>query len=180
MERLKNFLYRKETYILYKYESIENIYSNALIRKVNFDIIDDALSFNSKSKIQKYRELLESGDVGYYAYLDNVCVHRSWYTKGPQIRRVIHNYFMTFYEDDIYIFNCATSEKAKGLNIYPSVLRYLCEENPNKNLYLIVSSKKPYAIRGVEKAGFRANKYLHYTCYFGVKKFREINAKESR
>jgi len=170
----KAFIYTKAEFSIYKNGHEVEVESPAIVKSVDNSNVNDILSFNSEQYVDIFKRFLDMGDKGYYAYLNGECVHRSWVKRGPQEIRFMRDYLIKLNEDDVYVHYCVTSEKARGMNIYPAVLSQICRDYQGKNIYLLVSNRKDYAIRGVEKAGFEKAKCVSFRRILGFTRIYEV------
>jgi len=130
--------------------------SPARIVPVEMSNVADVLGFQPCRYVDTFRRFLQQGDVGYYAYLDGVCCHRSWLQKGPKWISVNPFVQMKLKKNEGYIHYCETAPWARGKALYPSVLRRIVEDHRGlDNLFIAVESTNASSIRGVEKTGFR-------------------------
>ncbi len=161
IKRVYNFLtsriYVNETAILF--DNFKNVVqkSPAKIVQANYNNLVDILTFQNSRYIKIFKQFLDSGDKGYFAYLDSKCVHRSWIQFGekeislaPLIKRKIK-------QSEAYIHYCETAPEARGKNIYPDVLSRIINDfkDKYKNIYISTNIKNLTSRRGIEKAGFR-------------------------
>jgi sulfur relay (sulfurtransferase) complex TusBCD TusD component (DsrE family) len=142
--------------------------------RVNESNVSDILHFDEEDKADLFRSFIKNGDIGYYAYLDGKCVHRSWIRLGPMEVITAGNYKHILGKDDIYVHYCKTAIKARGLNAYPAVLRRICEDFIGKNVFLVTLGKKINANRSAKKAGFCVVKRIKFLNLFGFSWFKEI------
>jgi hypothetical protein len=54
----------------------------------------------------------------------------------------------------IHLCFCETIEDSRGKGYYPLLLSYIQNNNPTKELYMVVDENNHSSIRGIEKAGF--------------------------
>lgn len=154
----------RETFGIFKKAINTDIYSEATVVEVTNSNLEDVLDFNESYLLETFSNFLSQGDKGFYAYLENKCVHRSWVKFGPQRMQIFQNYSYDLGKDDIYIHYCATAEFARGKSVYPFVLQHICRKFPDKNVFLMALDRKKSARRGAEKAGFRKFLAVNY-CY---------------
>ena len=135
--------------------------SPARIVPVEMSNVADVLGFQPCRYVDTFRRFLQQGDVGYYAYLDGVCCHRSWLQKGPKWISVNPFVQMKLKKNEGYIHYCETAPWARGKALYPSVLRRIVEDHRGlDNLFIAVESTNASSIRGVEKTGFREREFV--------------------
>ena len=93
MQRIKRRIYTYDEVGIYHAHSVQCVDDKKDIKicHVNYDNINDALSFQSKQYIKCFKEFLDNGDIGYYAYLGGECVHRTW-TKSNGVA-AIHAFY---------------------------------------------------------------------------------------
>lgn len=126
------------------------------IALVNEQNLLDVLDFQPSRYVETFRSFLKQGDVGYYAYLDGKCCHRSWIQKGPKWISINPYVQMKLEKNEGYIHYCETAPWARGKAIYPSVLSRIAEDHKNlENIFIAVESENASSVRGVEKAGFK-------------------------
>jgi hypothetical protein len=96
-------------------------------------------------------------DTAYGGYLNANLVHMSWvytsreYAKEPFQRLVLN-------DGEVEIVNCFTSEKCRGLGIYPYVIQFLSHlyfENGATRVYMMAHHDNFPSQRGIIKAGLR-------------------------
>ena len=126
------------------------------IVKVDSANLADVLDFQSSHYVDTFRRFLQQGDVGYYAYLDGKCCHRSWLQKGPKWIAVNPYIQMKLGGNEGYIHYCETAPWARGKSVYPTVLSQIIDDHKDlDDIFIAVESENSPSIRGVEKAGFR-------------------------
>jgi len=104
------------------------------------------------------------GDIGYYGYINNNCIHRSWVKLNEQIVYPHWAYPMKLNKDEVFIHYCETTSKARGKNIYPHVFSNIIEKHQGKEVLISVNDKNIVSIKGVEKVGFRERESENSDC----------------
>jgi hypothetical protein len=171
-------LYSNETVILLKHQKRVHISSAAIIKDVTGDNVNDALHFQSPIQVRLFRRFLRHGDKGYYAYLGNKCVHRSWVVVSPQ-KVKLHKFFsLSLRPSDVFIHYCETAPEARGRNIFTAVLAHISETFSSKNIYIGVEETNRASISSIIKSGFVESGKVHILVRFGIKRIR-INATSS-
>ena len=128
--------------------------SRAEIRKVTPENVEDARSFQSDHLIEIFRGFLSNGDKGYYGYIDNKCVHRSWVKTAGQVVQPHWAYKYELLEDEAYIHYCETAPCARGLGIYPHVLSFITHDLFDQQISIAIDEKNTASIHGATKVGF--------------------------
>jgi len=167
----KSRIYINETAILFK--SFKNIIqtSPAKIVQANHNNLTDILIFQDPKYIGIFNKFLDSGDKGYFAYLNNKCVHRSWVQFGEK-EVEIHRFLKRKIEkDEAFIHYCETAPEARGKNIYPAVLSKIVTDLKDKyrNIYISTNIKNKASRRGIEKAGFVEIERIKIVVILGIK-----------
>lgn len=125
----------------------------ALVVEIN---VSDVLTFQPSHYVDTFLRFLKEGDVGYYAYLNGKCCHRSWVQKGPKWVAINPFVQMKLEKNEGFVHYCETAPWARGKGVYPAVLRRIAEDHKDlDNLFICVDSENTPSIRGVEKAGFK-------------------------
>ena len=57
-------------------------------------------------------------------------------------------------DNGIHICFCRTNPEDRGKGYYPTLLKTIIKNNPEKDFYMIVDSSNISSIKGIEKAGF--------------------------
>lgn len=143
--------------------------SAATIKSVTPENVTDASYFQSKGQIVTFKNLLKNGDRGYYAYLDNNCIHRSWVVLGAG-RVLLHKFYsIPITANEIFIQFCETAREARGKNIFPHVLSYIGEQYASKKILTSVVSKNVSSLRSMKKAGFETIALVKIKVILGIK-----------
>ena len=171
-DRLKPY---HDTIITWKFHETKNIETPAIICRVTNDNIDDALIYEPIEKVNRFRELLAQGDWGYYAYIDDQWVHRTWVTFGPKILPQMSRFaLIKLSQGDAFCYWGETSTAARGKNAQPAVLSQIAEDlkNKTKNIYTSTSMENKAVYRSVSKAGYVPIRETRVISFLGIKQER--------
>lgn len=148
-------IYINETLIVFAHKYEQNIHSEAVVQYATYNNLIDILDFQPKHYLEVFKKFLNCGDKGYFAYLNDKCVHRSW-TKTACQTVYLHRFLpMELKEYDVFIHWCETAEFARGKNVYPYVLSQIVKDFTNaKRIMISVNEDNNSSIRGILKAGF--------------------------
>ena len=106
-----------------------------------------------------YISLLTFGKVKIY-YVENdmgKIIHSSYL-----IRKNFKYPFLQ--KQDAVIGPCNTESSYRGKGIYPFVINYIANDNPELNLYMFIREEKVPSINGVRKAGYElCSEYISST-----------------
>lgn len=167
--------------ITFKFKEMKDVITPATICRVTNDNIDDALIYESPIKANTFRQFLKQGDWGYYAYIDNQWVHRSWVTFGPQTINQWNRFAsLKLNINDAGIRWCETSPMARGNNVYPAVMSQIARDisNNTDNIYGFTTSDNIASYNGLLKAGFVPVRETKVYSFWGIKYERIQNLSE--
>jgi RimJ/RimL family protein N-acetyltransferase len=143
--------------LTYVSNDIKDIDSPAKISVVDYLNYKDALVYEPQNKVEQFKKFLDSGDRGYYAYIDRKWAHRSWVTFGPKMVYRWHNFApLMLQEDEAYIHWCETVPFARGKNVYPKILSEILKDllKNYKKIYISTTIDNIASQKGILKAGF--------------------------
>lgn len=168
ISRLTTFRYG--TVMIFRHVQFHDLPCPAVIRRVNRDNMDDALHMEVPEKVAEFRALLQRGDAGYYAYLNEAVVHRSWVQFGPGIAQCELGVMFRLEAGDSYVHHSKTYPNARGQGIYMAVLSQISHDMrvEGRNVFIATVQSNPASIRGIEKAGFRLLRRVRSIICFGV------------
>jgi sulfur relay (sulfurtransferase) complex TusBCD TusD component (DsrE family) len=142
-------------------------------------MLPDILSFQDKKYLEIFKNFLDNGDRGFFAYLDGTCVHRTWVKLGPQEVKLHHFWKKQLLEDELFIHYCETAEEARGKSIYPAVLAKVVKDfKENYTIYISTALKNKASIKSIKKAGFKEKERKKITAFFGLKQIKTIQANQ--
>jgi hypothetical protein len=131
--------------------------------------VTDILSFQSQRKLDIVRDCMKQGDVGYLAYLNEKCVHRSFVSQGPR-RILLHKFIpMEIGANEIFIHLCETDPGARGQNIFAHVLVKIAEDFKEKKIWISANAENKSSLRSMEKAGFVPFEKKRIVVILGIK-----------
>lgn len=168
--RIKSFVfYFDQIYLLEKLNHIDLFgIDEVFIKRVNFENVDDAKSFQSEHYINCFKDFLKSGEIGYFAYLKDICVHRSWVQSSGNA--ILHSkYSIELKENECFIKWCETASSARGLGIYPFVLKKITDDFSDNRILISVNCKNIASLKGVKKAGFLIIQRISIIVILGIK-----------
>jgi ribosomal protein S18 acetylase RimI-like enzyme len=175
INKIRNKLYARKTYFLFEAGFLRDVPEPKFdIREVTQENLDDAAIFQSAEYLATFKKFLSQGDCGFYAYIDDQCIHRSWLVNSG----IIKPHWSLEYSlkpKQSYIHYCETSEAARGMGVYPEVLKYIRMNYKLADSFLInVESNNIPSIKGIEKAGFEKVREVKVRIFAGIKFNRTI------
>ncbi len=174
---LKIRIFLKETIIVYDLKNNQEQTSVATIKHATNENLKDVLYFQSQRYIDTFKNFLSLGDKGYFAYLQDKCIHRSWVKSNEQIVHPHWAYPYKLKENEVFIHYCETAPEARGKNIYPHVLSNIIKEHQDKDILISVNDENIASKKGVEKVGFRERERVKVLILLGMK-FIKVKSQE--
>ena len=107
-------------------------FSNANIRPTTKTNLTDILNFQPARYFLVFRNLLALGGQGYYAYLDNKCVYRSWVKLNEQGVYPHWAYPMKLQPNQHFFHYCETARKLGAQIFTPAVLSKIVDDYKDK------------------------------------------------
>lgn len=173
---IKKRLYFNKTFFLYKHNEHHALSSPASVKIATKNNIADVLTFQTFNKLREFERFIENGDIGYLAYMDGWCVHRSWVQKYPKQVELHFSLPYQLKENEMYIHYCETFDDYRGKNIYPHVLSTITKDFSEYDVLINVEQNNIPSIKGIEKAGFKKYKTFKVIGILGFTFKREIVA----
>ncbi|HWI50862.1 MAG TPA: GNAT family N-acetyltransferase [Symbiobacteriaceae bacterium] len=97
------------------------------------------------------------GDVCYGAWLNGVCVHHSWVTRGDTYIGETKSY-LAIGPDEAYIYDCFTAGECRGMGIFPAVLSHVASAlfgTGVTRVWIAVEEENRSSLKAIQKGGFR-------------------------
>lgn len=162
-------IFSRSTVLLLEWKEDKNPQSPVQIQEVTTANVADALGFQSQKQVQQFSHFLQKGDRGYYGYLDNACVHRSWVVSGPA-KVLVHKFYSIDLDTaEVFIQYCETAPAARGKNIFAHVLAYMAGKFTDKRVLTSVNLLNASSRRSMEKAGFIEVDRITITMILGIR-----------
>lgn len=162
-------LFSRSTVLLLEWKEGLNPTSEVQVLPVTLQNIKDALSFQTEKQVNHFSDFLSRGDRGFYGYLNNTCVHRSWVVRGPA-NVLLHKFFSIAIKDtEIFIQYCETAPAARGKNIFAYVLNHIVQNFSDKRVLTSVTLQNASSRRAMEKAGFKEIDRITITMIAGIR-----------
>ncbi|MBO0602550.1 hypothetical protein I2483_12860 [Sporosarcina sp. E16_3] len=158
-----------DSLIIFKMNRPTSISSPAIIKKADMGNLTDILYFQDEKYVPIFEGFLEKGDIGYFGYIDGVCIHRSWaiinegsiYNPHALVKNRLE-------KNEVYIHYCETAPIARGKNVYPLVISEVAKEFLDKDVLICVNKKNIPSIKGVNKAGFKPKHMIKVFSILGL------------
>jgi hypothetical protein len=162
-------IFSQGTVLLLEWKTNTHTRSTAEIKPITSENLKDARSFQSEKQIRLFARFLIRGHKGFYAYLDNACVHRSWVVTGPG-RVLLHKFFShDLKASEVFIQYCETAPSARGKNIFAHVLNEIAQAFSHQRVLTSVDVGNLPSRRSMEKAGFVEVERIKIMMILGVR-----------
>ncbi len=178
------YLSRKKLFITEKNQPVSHKKEQKAfqIREVSKDNLKDAEWFNTSEEINWFNNFLDSGYEGYYVYLENQCVHRTWIFNDSK-RSYLGDVFIYEIGENLMVTWSLTHKDYRRRNIYKQVLLFLRSRYFPKQILGVVDFNNKNSISAFLKSGFIPYKYFILFRFYKIKiwiqykKFEKINLK---
>lgn len=158
-----------DTVLLLERKKNTQAISVAQIKPVTPENVTDARSFQSEKQIRLFSRFLTRGNKGFYAYLNNTCVHRSWVVIAPG-KVSLHKFFsIDLKPSEVFIQYCETAHSARGKNIFAHVLSDIAHQFGDRRVLTSVDRDNSSSRRSMEKAGFAEVDRIRIMMILGVR-----------
>jgi len=162
-------IFSRNTVILLEWKENRSPTSGVEIREVTEKNVDDALVFQSHKQVKLFSDFLKRGDHGFYGYLNNFCVHRSWVVSGPAKVMLYKFFSMNINSSEVFIQYCETAPGVRGQNIFAHVLNHVANEFKEKRVLTSVDLHNASSRRSMEKAGFKEVDRIKIMMILGIR-----------
>ncbi|HPW65853.1 MAG TPA: hypothetical protein PLY32_03935 [Salinivirgaceae bacterium] len=138
------------------------------IRRVSYSNFEDTKRFCNDNQIKCFKEFLDKGYKGYFAYIDNLCVGRLWLFTNSD--RTYLNDFVLYKlrKNELYEAWVETDENYRGRGVYLALSTYALHENREYNVLATVKPDNRVSTAAHIKSGYHI-----YTKYLLIK-FKKI------
>lgn len=171
LKRIKRNIYTNQVILVlcHNQSKKSNIYLNGLkIEKITLSNINDASTFQSKNQIDYFKQLLNKGNIGFYAYVDDVCVNRNW----VQIKGIIN--ISPFIQEilldgDVYIHAVETDKNYRCKGIQTTLIKFIINEFYNKKVLIAIDKNNLSSLATVRKNNFEIIRKYYVLIFLGFK-----------
>ena len=152
---------RQKIYFIDDINELRDIYLNDDVRfsDITFDNVEHIKDFRSEKLITTFSEFLEDGQYGIYACMDSKVVGHAW-AKVCTTQNTKVNGYINIFQNEALIHFCNVCEKHRGQNIYPAMLKILCQRlfSEAKILRVLIDTEmdNKSSLRGIRKVGFKS------------------------
>ena len=166
--------YTRENLLIYAASEVPaTLQSSAVeVRCASRLLVQDLAWFHEPYELQVFHEFLTAGHLGYLAYVDGRCVHRSWYVPGPAR---IHEHWsqeLNIRTTDGFVHYCKTAQEARGMGVFPAVLARIATDHPMSRTTMAIAKDNAASWRAANKAGWTPVEEVRYSVSLGVRRQR--------
>jgi hypothetical protein len=168
-------IYSNDIIGLYEMKNRSQMISPSIvIKEVTPENVEDALAFQSNHQLQQFRSFLKEGDIGFYAYADDCCAHRSWVKKHPNKVEIHPLYSEPLQRDEVFVHFCETAPWARGKSIFTSVLNHIGNFFSDKRILICVEQSNYSSLRSIKKSGFVEIKRFQIIALLGIRIIKNL------
>lgn len=128
--------------------------NNLSVCRIQISNINDSISFNDEQTILKFKEFDKNGHLGYYCYLNDDCILRTWIFTKSDITFVGRNFIYELQSNEYFSGWSETKENSRGLGAFSYALNFIIHEQNNKRITAYVASDNIASLKGTKKIGF--------------------------
>lgn len=136
-------------------------------RTATHDDLPDLSYFHSAKELAVFAQFLQQGNVGYLAYLDGRCIHRSWYVPGPATVREHWSVPTAISADEGFVHYCKTDESARGAGAFSAVLTRIASDHRERRVRMVIARDNRASRRAAAKAGWVEVEEVMYSVILG-------------
>jgi len=168
-------VYSNEIICLFEMKQPREITVEGLtIKPVTTQNLGDAQSFQSQFQLRQFQRLMNEGNIGFYGYLDKVCIHRSWVITGPAQAKLHPLFSKKITEKESFIHYCETAPQARGKNIFTAVLSHIGRQFAGNKILISADQLNRSSIRSIKKSGFIECERIHLIIFFGIRLVKKL------
>lgn len=158
--------------VIYKHAVDRGCTAAVEIKRVDFDNVDDAITYEVPKTILRFKKFLRRGDWGYYAYREGEWAHRSWVALGPQTVKLWKKFLpLKLDEREVLIWNCETAEGVRGKDIFSAVLCRIVRDSKASNfnnIYIATTGDNLASQKAILKSGFKELEWKRVINFLGM------------
>lgn len=128
--------------------------NNLRVCRIEDNNVYDSISFNDKQTILKFKEFDEKGHLGYYCYLNNECILRTWIFTKSDVTFVGRNFIYELEHNEYFSGWSETKEDARGIGAFSFTLNSIIHELKDNRITAYVASDNIASLKGTKKIGF--------------------------
>lgn len=128
--------------------------------------------FHTPQELQLFADFLDAGDVGYLAYIDGRCVHRTWIVSGPAEIREHWSQRRVIGREQSFVHYCLTATEARGRGVFPTVLTRIASDQRSRRTTMAIASDNYPSQQAATKASWAPVERVTFSVDFGFKRQR--------
>lgn len=151
------------------------------VRRICAENVFDGKEFNTEEEIDTFKQFIEQGHIGYYAYYEGVCACRVWVLTNKDRCLVGDGFIYDLKENEYFVAWVYTHNEYRGLGLYPYILKYALASHPNIIFKAHTDTNNKKALNAVKKAGFETvARYILILVFNRGIKIKVLNSKGRR
>lgn len=127
------------------------------ISKLN---LSDGAWFNSPVSIERFKDFIDLGHLGYYTYLGGKAIFRTWMFTGPEQPLVGKNFRYELSDNELFSGWSLTTEAARGKGVFPYTLNAAIRSLQDSVVSAYIDRNNTASLKGVAKTGFTVIKKI--------------------
>ncbi|MFT6244124.1 MAG: RimJ/RimL family protein N-acetyltransferase [Salibacteraceae bacterium] len=140
--------------------------SELRVERISKSNINDALWFNNEETLKEFERFIEIGHIGYYCYLNEVCIFRTWIFTDSNQCFVGQNFIYKLKPLEYFSAWSETASDYRGKGAFSFTLNHILNELNENHISAFIDSKNIGSIKGTKKVGFViTQKYFLFRLY---------------
>lgn len=166
--------YTRETLLIYAAPEVPTTLQPppVVVRRATHPLVQDLAGFHHPYELQVFHEFLKAGHLGYLAYIDGRCVHRSWYVPGPAKIREHWSREREIRANEGFVHYCKTAEEARGMGVFPVVLAQIAKDHLTTRTTMAIAEENVASRRAATKAGWTPIEEVRISVSLGLRRQR--------
>jgi hypothetical protein len=128
--------------------------NNLRIQRIDSSNMMDSVLFNTEDTLLKFKEFNKNGHLGYYCYLEDACILRTWIFTKSDVTFVGRNFIYELEPNEFFSGWSETKEDARGIGAFSFTLNSIIHELNDKRITAYVASDNIASLKGTKKIGF--------------------------
>lgn len=170
-ESVRMRLYTRETVMIYRAPIYVDQRERPIpeVRYASYRSLEDLRWFHSPEELVVFRRFLDAGHVGYLAYVDGRCVHRTWLVPGPAQVNEHWSRARKIGPEEAFVHYVLTASEARGMGVFPTVLNKVVEDTKGTVTTMAIAEENLASRRAAVKAGWRPVRATRFMCLGGIR-----------
>ena len=133
---------------------------NVEIKKVSYSNVEDAKRFCNDNQIKCFKEFIDKGHKGYFAYVNNLCVGRVWFFTNSDRTYLSDFVLYRLKKNELFAAWGEIDENYRGQGVYLALSTYALNDNKQHDVIAAIKHDNKASIAANIKSGYHI--YIKY------------------